>query len=42
MPIPIKREGDTHGFLFERKILMKSPEPANKEQRKFEYKYYDA
>jgi hypothetical protein len=24
-----KREGDAHGSLFERKILMKSPEPGN-------------
>jgi hypothetical protein len=38
MPIPTKREGDTYGFLFERKILMKYPEPANKAQRKVEYK----
>ena len=28
------REGDAHGFLFERKILVKSPEPENKAQRK--------
>jgi hypothetical protein len=27
-------EGDAHGSLFERKILVKSPEPGNKAQRK--------
>ena len=39
-PIPTKREGD--GFLFEWKILVKSPEPGNKAQRKVEYKNYHA
>ena len=29
-------EGDAHGSLFERKILVKSPEPGNKAQRKVE------
>ena len=33
-PIPTKREGDAHGFLFERKIHVKSPEPGYKAQRK--------
>jgi hypothetical protein len=27
-------EGDVHGSLYERKILVKSPEPENKAQRK--------
>jgi hypothetical protein len=36
-PIPTKREGDAHGSLFERKILMKSPESGNKAQRKVDY-----
>jgi hypothetical protein len=35
-PIPTKREGDAHGSLFERKILVKSPEPGIKAQRKVE------
>jgi hypothetical protein len=35
-PISTKREGDAHGSLFERKILVKSPEPGNKAQRKVE------
>jgi hypothetical protein len=35
-PIPNKREGDAHGSLFETKILVKSPEPVNKAQRKVE------
>ena len=30
------KKGDTHGSLFERKILVKSPEPGNKAQRKVE------
>ena len=30
----VLREGDAHGSLFERKILVKSPEPGNKAQRK--------
>ena len=29
-----KREGGAHGSLFEREILVKSPEPGNKAQRK--------
>jgi hypothetical protein len=37
-PIPINRDGDAHGSLFERKILVKSPEPGYKAQRKFDYK----
>jgi hypothetical protein len=41
-PIPTKREGDAHGSLFERKILVKSPEPGNKAQSKVEYKNYHA
>ena len=36
MPIPTKRKGDAHGSLFERKILVKSPEPGDKAQRKVE------
>ena len=35
-PIPTKREEDAHGSLFERKILVKSPEPGIKAQRKVE------
>ena len=35
-PNPTKREGDAHGSLCERKILVKSPETLNKEQRKVE------
>jgi hypothetical protein len=35
-PIPTKREGEAHGSLFERRILVKSPEPGNKAQRKVE------
>ena len=31
----LKRVGDAHGSLFERKILVKSPEPGYKAQRKF-------
>jgi hypothetical protein len=38
--IPTKKEGD--GFLFKSKILMKSPKPRNKAQRKVDYKNYDA
>ena len=30
----VKREGDAHGSLFERKILVKSSEQGNKAQRK--------
>ena len=40
--LPTKREGDAHGSLFERKILVKSPEPGNRAQRKVEYKNYHA
>ena len=39
-PITIKSEGDAHGSLFERKILVKSPEPGNKAQRKIERRNY--
>jgi hypothetical protein len=39
-PIPTKREGD--GSLFESKILVKTPKPRNKAQRKVDYKNYDA
>ena len=39
-PIPTKREGD--GSLFESKILVKSPKPRNKAQRKVDYKNYYA
>ena len=35
-PIPTERKGDAHGSLFERKILVKSPQPGNKAQRKVE------
>jgi hypothetical protein len=35
-PIPTKREVDAQGSLFEWKILMKSPKPRNKAQRKVE------
>jgi hypothetical protein len=39
--ISTKREGDAHSSLFERKILVKSPEPGNRAQRKVDYaKYY--
>ena len=38
--IPTKREGDAHGSLFDRKILMKSPEPGNKAQSKVDYTNY--
>ena len=31
-----KRKGDAHGSLFERKIIVKSPEPRNKALRKVE------
>ena len=41
-PISTKREGDAHGSFFERKILVKSPEPGNRAQRKVEYKNYHA
>ena len=41
-PIPTKREGDAHGSLFERKILVKSPKPGNKAQRKVDYTNYYA
>jgi hypothetical protein len=41
-PIPTKREGDAHGSLFERKILVKSPELENKAQRKVDYTNYYA
>ena len=41
-PIPTKREGDAQGFFFERKILVKSPEPGYKAQRKVDYTYYYA
>ena len=36
-PIPTKKDGDAHVFLFERKILMKSQKPGNKAQRKVDY-----
>jgi hypothetical protein len=39
-PIPTKIEGD--GSLFESKILLKSPKPRFKAQRKVDYKNYDA
>ena len=35
-PISTKREGDAHGSLFERNILVKSTEPGSKAQRKVE------
>ena len=35
-PIPTKREGKAHGSLFERKILVKSPERGIKAQKKVE------
>ena len=38
--IPTKREGDAHGSLFKRKILVKSPEPGNRAQRKVDYTNY--
>jgi hypothetical protein len=38
-PIPTKREGD--GSLVESKILVKSPTPRNKAQRKVDYRNYD-
>ena len=41
-PIPTKREGDAHGSLFKRKILVKSPEPGNRAQRKVDYTNYYA
>jgi hypothetical protein len=41
-PIPTKREGEPHGSLFEKKILVKSSEPGNKAQRKVAYKNYHA
>ena len=41
-PIPTKREGDAQGFLFERKTLVKSPEPVTKAQRKVDYTNYYA
>ena len=40
--IPTKWEGNAHGSLLERKILVKSPEPGIKVQRKVEYKNYHA
>jgi hypothetical protein len=39
-PIPTKRAGDAHGSLFERKILVKFPEPGNKAQRKIDNTNY--
>ena len=39
-PIPTKMERD--GSLFESNILVKSPKPRNKAQRKVDYKNYDA
>ena len=33
-PIPTKREGDAHGSPFQRKILVKSPEPGYNAQKK--------
>jgi hypothetical protein len=41
-PIPTKREGDAHGSLFERKILMKSPQPGYKAKIKVDYTNYYA
>jgi hypothetical protein len=41
-PIPTKREGDAHGSLFERKILVKSHEPGYRAQRKVDYTNYYA
>jgi hypothetical protein len=41
-PIPTKREGDAHGSPFERKILVKSPEPGYNAQRKVDYTNYYA
>jgi hypothetical protein len=41
-PIPTKREGDAHGSLFERKILVKFSEPGYKAQRKVDYTNYYA
>jgi hypothetical protein len=41
-PIPTKREENAHGSLFERKILVKYPEPGNREQRKVDYTNYYA
>jgi hypothetical protein len=41
-PIPTKREGDAHGSLFQRKILIKSPKPENRAQRKVDYTNYYA
>ena len=41
-PIPPKREADALGSLFERKILVKSPEPGYKAQRKVDYTNYYA
>ena len=35
-PFTTKRDRDAHGSLFERQILVKSPEPGNKAQRKVE------
>ena len=37
-PIPTKMEGAEYGSLFENKILLKSPKPRNKAQRKVDYK----
>jgi hypothetical protein len=41
-PIPTKREGDAQGSLFERKILMKSPKPGKRAQKKVDYTNYYA
>jgi hypothetical protein len=41
-PIHSKRERDAHGSLFEMKILVKSPEPGNRAQRKVDYTNYYA
>ena len=41
-PIPTRRDGDAHGSIFEKKILVKSPELGNKSQRMVEYKNYHA
>jgi hypothetical protein len=40
--IPTKREGDAHDSPFERKILMKAPEPGYNAQRKVDYTNYYA
>jgi hypothetical protein len=41
-PISTKSQGDAHGSLFERKILVNSPEPEKKAQRKIDYTNYYA